>query len=41
MNGMKAKAKRKRHAEQLTEDGLPRDPNAWTADDWREQLLFD
>jgi sugar (pentulose or hexulose) kinase len=28
--------KHKRRLRKLTEDGLPRDANEWTEDDWRE-----
>lgn len=34
MNGMKRKADRKRHAARYTSEGLPRDPNEWTVQDW-------
>lgn len=36
MNGMKAKKLRRQYAAQFTEDGLPRDPNAWTVKDWAD-----
>jgi hypothetical protein len=39
MNGMKAKAERRRHANQFTEDGIPRDANDWTEDDWRDLFM--
>ena len=35
-NGMKAKAERRKKAKRLTPDGLPRDANDWTEDDWRD-----
>lgn len=35
-NGMKLKAARRKLAKHRTEDGLPRDPNAWVKDDWRD-----
>lgn len=36
MNGMQAKAKRRHHAQQWTQEGLPRDANAWTVKDWSD-----
>ncbi len=39
MNGMKAKAERMKHAKRLTAEGLPRDANAWTPEDWRDLYL--
>lgn len=35
VNGMKRKAQRRERAKRFTEDGLPRDANDWTEDDWR------
>lgn len=35
MNGMKGKKERREQAKRFTEDGLPRNPNDWTEDDWR------
>lgn len=35
MNGMKRKAERKRQAKQFTPDGLPRNANDYSVDDWR------
>ncbi len=34
MNGMKKKAERRERAKHYTEEGLPRDANAWTVQDW-------
>lgn len=31
---MREKKQRKQYAAQWTAEGLPRDPNAWTYDDW-------
>ncbi len=36
MNGMKAKKLRIAHDKRFTQDGLPRDKNDWTEDDWRD-----
>ncbi len=36
MNGMKAKAARRRKMIRLTAEGLPRDPNDWDVDDWAD-----
>lgn len=36
MNGMKAKAARKRLAAKFDRDGVPKDVNDWTEDDWRD-----
>jgi hypothetical protein len=36
MNGMKAKKLRKQHAIRFDENGLPRDANEWTYEDWRD-----
>lgn len=32
---MRDKARRRAHAKRFTEDGLPRDANEWTEEDWR------
>lgn len=39
MNGMKAKAARRRKMERLTDEGLPRDARDWTEEDWRDLHL--
>jgi hypothetical protein len=36
MNGMQAKKIKRAHSARFTADGLPRDANAWTYDDWRD-----
>lgn len=36
MNGMKAKAARRRKMERLTDEGLPRDARDWTEEDWAD-----
>ena len=36
MNVMKRKQLRIWHAKRWTESGLPRDPNEWTEQDWRD-----
>ena len=33
---MKDKARRRALAKKYTEDGLPRDSNEWTEEDWRD-----
>lgn len=39
MSGMQRKKQRRDHEKRLTEHGLPRDANDWTADDWRDLYL--
>lgn len=34
MNGMKKKSQRRKRSARFTEDGIPRDPNEWSAEDW-------
>lgn len=34
MNGMKEKSDRRKKSIRYTEDGLPRDVNDWTVEDW-------
>jgi len=36
VNGMKAKAERRREEKRLNEYGLPRDARDWTEEDWRD-----
>lgn len=36
MNGMKRKADRLAKARRYTKDGLPRDANEWTVQDWAD-----
>lgn len=36
MTGMQRKARERQRARQYTPDGLPRDPNAWTVQDWAD-----
>ncbi len=40
MNGMRDKKRRKQYAAQWTAEGLPRDPNAWTVEDWAAMWRF-
>ncbi len=36
MNGMKAKAARLKERQRFTDEGLPRNPNDWLEEDWRD-----
>lgn len=36
MNGMTRKKLRIANAKRYTSEGVPRDPNEWTVNDWRE-----
>lgn len=36
MNGMRRNKLRREQAKRFTPDGLPRDPNAWTVEDFRD-----